>query len=79
MKKLLTPNKLTRREFATRAASAVGVIATTTAAASVQGANRTVEQSDPAAPFNVPQGTQQFNYHNVMYDVSAYGTGLVLV
>jgi hypothetical protein len=54
MKEQHTPNKFTRREFATRAASAVGVIATTTAAASAQGANRTGEQSDPPAPFNVP-------------------------
>jgi len=71
MKEQLTPNKLTRREFATRAASAVGVVATTTAAASVQGANRTVEQSDPTAPFNVPQGTKQFNYYNVMNNDAA--------
>ena len=71
MKNLLTSNNLTRREFATRAASAVGVIAATTAAASGQGANRAVEQSDPAAPFNVPQGTKQFNYYNVMNNDAA--------
>ena len=71
MKEQLTPNKLTRREFATRAASAVGVAATTAAAASVQGANPTVEQSDPTAPFNVPQGTKQFNYYNVMNNDAA--------
>jgi predicted deacylase len=71
MKEQLTPNKLTRREFATRAASAVGVVATTTAAASVQGANRAVQQSDPTAPFNVPKGTKQFNYYNVMNNDAA--------
>lgn len=71
MTELLTPNKLTRREFATRTASVVGAIATTTAAASLQGADRTVEQSDPAAPFDVPQGTKQFNYHNVMNNDAA--------
>ena len=71
MSESLTSNKLSRREFATRAASAVGVIATTSATASVQGANRTAEQSDPTAPFDVPQGAKQFNYHSVMNNDAA--------
>lgn len=71
MKEILTPNSLTRREFATRAASAVGAIATTTAVASAQEENRRMEQNVTTAPFDVPQGTKQFNYHNVMNNDAA--------
>ena len=71
MKELLTPNKLTRREFATRTATAIGAMAATTAATTVQGANSAANESDLTAPFSVPQGTKQFAYHNVMNNDAA--------
>jgi len=71
MKEAVTPTNLTRREFATRAASAVGAIVTTAAIASAQGTNRDVKPSDPIPPLDVPQGSKQFNYHNVMNNDTA--------
>ncbi len=68
MKESQRPNKLTRREFATRA---VGAIVTTTAAATAQGATPGVEPGNPVAPFDVPQGTKQFNYFNVINNDAA--------
>jgi len=71
MKELLPPNSLTRREFATRTVTAIGAVAATTAAATVQGATGTANECGPAAPLTVPQGTKQFAYHNVMNNDSA--------
>ena len=71
MKDSLTTNMLTRREFATRTAGAIGALAATTAATTAQGANRSVDESDPEAPFNIPQGTKQFNYYNLMNNDAA--------
>lgn len=66
MKESLSSTTLTRRDFATRTATAIGAMAATTAATTAQGANSTVDNNDLAAPFSVPQGTKQFAYHNVM-------------
>ena len=71
MKELLTPNMLTRREFAARTVTAIGAMAATTASTTVQGANSAANESDLAVPFSVPQGTKQFAYHNVMNNDAA--------
>jgi predicted deacylase len=71
MKESLTPNKLTRREFATRTATAIGALAATTPATAVQGANGATDESNPTAPFSVPQGTKQFTYYNLMNNDAA--------
>ncbi len=72
MSESFTPNRLTRREFATRTATAIGALAATTSATTAQGADGTAGESDPVAPFSVAQGTKQFAYHNVMNNDAAH-------
>lgn len=71
MKETVKPNRLTRREFATRTVATVGAIAATGTATTVQAANSAGNTSAIAEPFSVAQGTKQFAYHNVLNNDAA--------
>lgn len=58
-------HKLTRREFAVGTTSAMGALAVGGVAAAAQ-APDTADQEVRLAAFDVPPGSKQFNYHNIM-------------
>ena len=60
-----TPNKMTRREFATRTATAVGGMAATSATLA-QSASVSNAEEQAQDPFAVSRGTKEFHYYNVM-------------
>jgi len=63
MKEAPSPEQITRRQFAARAATTIGTLgglASTAAAASERNGEAIV------APFDLPQGEKQFAYYNVM-------------
>ena len=65
-KPAVTGPELTRREFAVGTTTAIGALAVGgVTAASAQSAN-TSDQAVESAPFDVPPGTKQFAYHNIM-------------
>ena len=64
-KPAVTGRQLTRREFAMGTSSAIGAIALGSASVAGQAVNG-VDQTAEFGPFDVPAGTKQFTYHDIM-------------
>ena len=69
-KPAVTSQQLTRREFALGTTTAIGALAVGGSAAMAQASNATSE-TDNYSPFDVPSGTKQFRYHDIMNNDAA--------